>query len=155
LLVAVIVVSALLAVVVPWVHRSYRDSQVRECSSTLTVLIKAQYNYGCNRCSRRKEWHFHHGSGGQWWKDLYQIGEIDDPSLLWCRCQAQGPDGQTNFRGPAGDANGGNAGSFVGADQPDNHLPHEPLNAVKKSGDVVPIERGSAEFDRAMNETAP
>lgn len=151
----IVIVLACVVMAVPPIVRVHRTSLMDGCRARQSALIKAQYNFSCNACCRRREWSFHHGLGGDWWKDLYQVGEIDDPSLLWCRCRAQGLDGETNFRGPALDPNRGGADSFVGADRPDNHWPHEPINAVSKSGDVVRIDRGSGEFDRAMKETKP
>jgi hypothetical protein len=154
LLVVVIVVSALMAVAVPAVHRSHQGSLVRECGANQAVLITAAYNYCCNG-KRTLPFPPMGGTGSQALLKIHDFEEMGRPALLWCPFRDDGVVGKTHFRGPRGDLGPAPATHYFACDQTGNHPPGVSLTGALKSGDVRTFEPATAEFDRAMAETAP
>lgn len=150
----VVIVSALIIAAVHLIHRARRDSLIRECASNQNMLIKAAYNYCCNG-KRTLPFPPMGGSGGEALLKIHRFEEFDEPRLLHCPFRGDGVAGTTHYRGPIGDLSRAGATHFFACDQTENHPSGVPLNGVLKSGDAVRIERGSAEFDRAMKETQP
>lgn len=154
LIVALVGVTLLCAIGVTWWRHVHRRSRLEACASNLRGLVVSTYN-AYRRCPEHGDECFPHETGGSLHTLLYENDEIDDPAVFWCPARGQAVVGATHFRGPAADSNEYPARGFIGSDDPDNHLPYEPINAVTKAGDVLRLERGSPDYGRALKETAP
>lgn len=150
LIVALVVVTVVSTWgVIGWSH-AYREAKLEGCGSNLNQLTKAMYNYSLGKTPQ-----FSTATGSETWKRLHRDREIGFADVLWCPIRGRGAVGETHFRGPARDPNELTSREPFGCDDPGNHPDHWPINAVLVSTQVIRVERGTPEFERVMEETAP
>lgn len=146
----VVILMVIGVLAVPAIHRARQASLIQQSGSNLSTLIKAQYNYSISGGGPL----YIDRTGKDWWLWFYESRVIEDPALFWCPVRGQGAEGDTHFRGPAREPNLSLSDAVIGCDQPANHAADDPINGVTKAGDVVTIDRGTPEFEKAMSDTS-
>lgn len=126
----------------------------RDCALHLTQLWKMQNVYMVQYGGPRKL--MPSETGGAFWLKLSKppTALIDATLEEFYHCPfRQGPSGTTDYRGPNGDVNRFGDGDPVGACI--GHHPDGSATVLRKSGDVLTVEKDDAFFKLALEKTAP
>lgn len=152
LLVVIIILSILMALLLPSVAAAIKNARIMNCSANLNQLSKAMYNYASDQSSLSGS--FPTGpayEGGPFWVTLQVRGEIDNPALLSCPVSGTTAlPGTTHYQGPRGNPNLYKSNDAIGADNRLLNL-HGPstepgvfYNWVARSGDVHKLPNDSS-----------
>lgn len=144
LLVVIVILGILMALLLPAIAAAIKNAKITSCSSNLSQLCKAMYNYSITKVE--PEGSFPADTGKNFWLKLYTTQEVTDSKAFWCSLGlGTKVAGETDFRGPSSNSNGYGASDAIGADQQaaaagglhgDASDPSVAYNWVAKSGDV-------------------
>lgn len=142
-LIGVLVILALiLATLVPAVHQAVLNSKSRACTSNMSQLTKAAYNYSISRSN--PEGSFPTGvTGGRVWRLMVETGEVADPAMIVCPAEEHG----RVYRGPRADW------TVLICCRPENHGGFDgPAFEMGKTGDVN-LRTGESAWRRLLDQT--
>jgi type II secretory pathway pseudopilin PulG len=158
LIAALLSLTILAAIALPAIVHSRRESRLAACQNALATLYKMSCGYMVKAGGSTRS--LPDATGGAFWLRLSQIEppliDPNAPAFYFCPVRAATPvSGQTDYRGPSGNANAYADSEPLGADQMDNHGAGRGGSVLLKSGDVRRVEAADPLWSAAERTTKP
>ena len=161
LLVVIVILGILMALLLPAIASAIKNAKITSCSSNMSQLTKAMYNYSITKMEN--EGSFPQDLGGNFWEVLYTMNEVEEPKALWCPVAGSNlVAGDTDFMGPDTNVNLLGGHEAIGADDHPNKDLHGHAGDpdvgycwVAKTGDVHKTPKSSPKWTSLLATLQP